>query len=253
MHCFRMLCSKTTLLSATLKYITDYQPVINYGTFPIRRQFRQYSENVHVKDVATNVATAKGLPSPGIFKRFLLRFALYKRKYQLMALGYHLYNDLVERINYSVFFKDFNMPDTFYSWFLITELHVWMLMVRFMAEGAYGKVVRNNIVDAMWTDVMVRVNKLGHIAANVKKKQIIEISEQFNAALIGYDEGIMSDDKILAGALWRRYFCSECNDPEQLEKLLVYVRKQISLLDKIPSEEILTKSKIQWIDLRNTR
>ena len=56
---------------------------------------------------------------------------------------------------------DFNMPDTFYSWFLITELHVWMLMVRFMAEGAYGKVVRNNIVDAMWTDVMVRVNKLG--------------------------------------------------------------------------------------------
>lgn len=53
------------------------------------------------------------------------------------------------------------MPDTFYSWFLITELHVWMLMVRFMAEGSYGKVVRNNIVEAMWTDITVRINKLG--------------------------------------------------------------------------------------------
>lgn len=37
----------------------------------MRRQFRQYSENVHVKAVA----------SPGIFERFQLRFALYKRKY----------------------------------------------------------------------------------------------------------------------------------------------------------------------------
>jgi len=52
------------------------------------------------------------------------------------------------------------MPDTFYSWFLVTELHVWMLMVRTMAEGEEGRYVRNNIVEAMWEDVITRVKKL---------------------------------------------------------------------------------------------
>lgn len=54
----------------------------------------------------------------------------------------------------------------------------------------------------------------------------MELSYQFNAAIIGYDEGIMSDDKLLASALWRRFFVYECNNPEHLEKLLIYVRKQ---------------------------
>jgi hypothetical protein len=52
------------------------------------------------------------------------------------------------------------MPDTFYSWFLVTELHVWILMVRTMAEGEEGRFVRNNIVEAMWEDVSTRVKKL---------------------------------------------------------------------------------------------
>lgn len=56
---------------------------------------------------------------------------------------------------------------------------------------------------------------------------MMDLSGQFNAALIDYDEGILSEDKVLAGALWRIFFCSECNDPEQLETLLTYVRKQV--------------------------
>lgn len=53
------------------------------------------------------------------------------------------------------------MADTFFSWFLITELHIWMLMVRFMAEGKYGKIARNALVEALWDDVEVRSKKLG--------------------------------------------------------------------------------------------
>lgn len=143
------------------------------------------------------------------------------------------------------------MPDTFFSWFLITELHVWMLMARYMAEGESGKAIRNNIVEAMWQDVTIRIDKLGYISARVKRNQISDISQQFNAAVIAYDEGMLSDDKVLAGALWRRYFCSECNNPEHIEKLLIYVRKQMSILDTISLEEVMTKKSIDWIDIRN--
>ncbi|KOB51904.1 Ubiquinol-cytochrome c reductase complex chaperone CBP3-like protein, partial [Operophtera brumata] len=35
---------------------------------------------------------------------------------------------------YDEWFEKLELPDTFASWFIITELHVWMLMVRYMAE-----------------------------------------------------------------------------------------------------------------------
>lgn len=53
------------------------------------------------------------------------------------------------------------MSDTLFSWFLVTELHVWMLMVRYMAEGKSGNFIRNEIVTAMWDDTKARTEQLG--------------------------------------------------------------------------------------------
>lgn len=58
--------------------------------------------------------------------------------------------------------------------------------------------------------------------------QIHELSEQLQAAFIGYDEGMQSDDIVLAGALWRRMYQMEEADPEHLEKLVKYIRKNVS-------------------------
>ena len=40
-------------------------------------------------------------------------------------------------------------------------------------------------------------------------------------------QGILSDDRVLAAALWRNLFNRECEDPRQLELMLEYVRKQV--------------------------
>lgn len=53
------------------------------------------------------------------------------------------------------------MPDTFNSWFLVTELHVWMLMVKAMEIGGDGRLIRNFIVEAMWEDVSTKGKMLG--------------------------------------------------------------------------------------------
>lgn len=78
-----------------------------------------------------------------------------------------LYESVADKINYLIFFKDFGLPNTFNSWFLVTELHVWMLLVRAMAEGAEtgddGRFLRNCVVEAMWGDVNSRGKKLGVI------------------------------------------------------------------------------------------
>lgn len=59
--------------------------------------------------------------------------------------------------------------------------------------------------------------------------QISELSEQFNAALIAYDEGLQSDDVVLAGAFWRRLYQQGEVAPEHLDHLVKYVRRQVKL------------------------
>jgi len=76
---------------------------------------------------------------------------LEKRKLEIRSMK--VYQETMESIQYSEFFDTFHMPNTFNSWFLITELHVWLLMVRAMAEGsdknADGCTIRNAILNAM--------------------------------------------------------------------------------------------------------
>lgn len=57
--------------------------------------------------------------------------------------------------------------------------------------------------------------------------QVTELSEQFQAALIAYDEGLQTNDMILAGALWRRLYQQKDADPEHLDSLIKYIRKQV--------------------------
>lgn len=43
-------------------------------------------------------------------------------------------------------------------------------------------------------------------------------------------QGILSDDCVLAAALWRNLFNCQCDDPQQLELMVEYVRKQVCWL-----------------------
>lgn len=86
---------------------------------------------------------------------------------RLRASSILLYECVADQINYYEFFQEFDLPNTFNSWFLITELHVHILLVRAMAEGSEtgqdGRFLRNCIVEALWADVGTRAKKLGVI------------------------------------------------------------------------------------------
>lgn len=59
------------------------------------------------------------------------------------------------------------------------------------------------------------------------KIQSVELLHQFQAAMIGYDEGLLSDDMVLAGAVWRTLLQQQCSDLENVERLVHYIRKQV--------------------------
>ncbi|XP_011496540.1 PREDICTED: ubiquinol-cytochrome-c reductase complex assembly factor 1 [Ceratosolen solmsi marchali] len=166
----------------------------------------------------------------------------------LTLRGAILYENIVDKLDYNYFYKEFTMEDTFFSWFLITELHVWMLMLRVMQEGENGLNLRNYIVEAMWNDVNIRAKKLGATNSTLIKSNIKLLYEQFNASIIGYDETVGSNDKFLASHIWRRFFKCNMDNPEKLEKLVYYIRKQVDTLSHTTITEILSPpSNINWI------
>lgn len=161
----------------------------------------------------------------------------------MLRAGYLLYEEVADKIEYSKFVTQFSKANTFYSWFLVTEIHVWMLMVRAMGDdGPSGRILRNAIVEAMWKDVELRAKKLGHTNSKKLRAEVCELGHQFEYALIAYDEGLLSDDKQLASAVWNQFFDTKCDDYVQIELMVKYIRENVSKLRNESNHAMIAKS-----------
>ncbi|XP_063815642.1 ubiquinol-cytochrome-c reductase complex assembly factor 1 isoform X1 [Pseudophryne corroboree] len=172
-------------------------------------------------------------------------------KWKIKIAALRMYTCCVERIDYDEFFEKCSLPDTLNSWFLVTQLHVWMCMVRMKQEGRAGKYMCRFIVYSMWEDAEQRGKVMG-IDSGAMKTTMRALTEIFYASIFGYDEGITSDDRVLAAALWRNIFNMHCDDPRQLELIVEYVRKQMQYLDSLNGEDLLLTGEVSWRPLVET-
>ncbi|MPC53338.1 Ubiquinol-cytochrome-c reductase complex assembly factor 1 [Portunus trituberculatus] len=187
---------------------------------------------------------------PGRIKKFIKKIGwLDHSKGKLKRSGFQLYESACGNIMMTDFFQVFDLPDTFYSWFLVVELHVWMLMVRLMAEGEEGRYTRNAMLEAMWLDCETRSKKLGATSVSIRQQQIQTLGSSFQATIFAYDEGLMTNDCVLASALWRRLFSKECSDPERLECCINFIRRQMAVLDGMTRDDLLLETKVNWVPL----
>ncbi|TSZ54733.1 Ubiquinol-cytochrome-c reductase complex assembly factor 1 [Bagarius yarrelli] len=171
--------------------------------------------------------------------------ALHSTQEKIKIAALRMYTCCVERINYDDFFERCSLPDTLNSWFLVAQLHVWMCLVRMRQEGREGKYMCRYIVHSMWEDVEQRSKIMG-IDAFQRKESMRVMTETFYAAIFGFDEGILSDDCVLAAALWRNLFNKQCEDPQQLELMVEYVRKQMQFIDALDGDDLLLTGEIKW-------
>uniref|UniRef100_A0A2K6EFM0 Ubiquinol-cytochrome c reductase complex assembly factor 1 n=1 Tax=Propithecus coquereli TaxID=379532 RepID=A0A2K6EFM0_PROCO len=100
------------------------------------------------------------------------------------------------------------------------------------------------IIEAMGFTGPLKYSKW--VNSYILKKNMIIMTNNFYAAILGYDEGILSDDHGLAAALWRTFFNQKCEDPRQLELLVEYVRKQMQYLDSMNGEDLLLTGEVSW-------
>uniref|UniRef100_A0A8C2SBS6 Ubiquinol-cytochrome c reductase complex assembly factor 1 n=1 Tax=Capra hircus TaxID=9925 RepID=A0A8C2SBS6_CAPHI len=200
----------------------------------------------------SKLSSAKDSPQPveekvGAFTKIIEAMGftgpLKYSKWKIKIAALRMYTSCVEKTDFEEFFLRCQMPDTFNSWFLITLLHVWMCLVRMKQEGRSGKYMCRIIVHFMWEDVEQRGRIMG-VNSYILKKNMMLMTNNFYAAILGYDEGILSDDRGLAAALWRTFFNQKCEDPRQLELLVEYVRKQIQYLDSMNGEDLLLTGEV---------
>jgi hypothetical protein len=179
----------------------------------------------------------------------------YRYRQALMGqAGFHLYLCIQKQLDYKKWFQICNSRDVYLSFCLITYLHVWMVCVRLANEGMSGKFVRNRLIEAMYEDIGARMRKLGNINVKVRASTADELNAIFNASFLGYDEGYLSSDDVLAACLWRHLL--EMRDIEDFAIfgiLCEYVRKNISHFDSLKEVDLLKNGIITIIPLEREK
>ena len=78
-------------------------------------------------------------------------------KSELGLAGSYLMNRCANGVDVLGFFKEFDLPDTFFSWYMVSELHLWMISVRLMSEDCNDcQEVRNWMLKQFWNDCDAR-------------------------------------------------------------------------------------------------
>lgn len=170
----------------------------------------------------------------------------------LTVASYRLYLCIQLQVDYDKFFKLLNSPDTMYSFCLVTFLHIWLLSVPLMQLGQTGLFVRKALYKNMWKDIEIRDRKLKRPMKKKDKRHTYQyLNDIFRGHLIGFDEGLLSDDDVLAGAVWRHLLeMNEIKDYAVLGQMCDYIRKNIQHLDNNVNEfDYLKAGIVSFVDI----
>ncbi|XP_062852803.1 ubiquinol-cytochrome-c reductase complex assembly factor 1 [Trichomycterus rosablanca] len=244
-------CSRTFLTKAIVEDAFLAKPLVSCGCAgaELRTQTQYRAFHTTPKSWSVKQTPQATEEEVGSFTRLIEAMGftgpLKYNKWKIKIAALRMYTCCVERVNYDEFFDKCSLPDTLNSWFLVAQLHVWMCLVRMRKEGREGKFICRYVVHSMWEDVEQRSKIMG-IDIVQRKQGMKAMTETFYAAIFGYDEGILSDDCVLAAALWRNLFNRQCQDPRQLELMVEYVRKQMQYIDALDGDDLLLTGEVKW-------
>lgn len=227
------LCRTQTHLNTTVRNLST---TVNYNA--LVKQGAVLPDEKDNGGLVNRALGIVGIAGPMKYNRFKMRTSAQK-----------MYESCVDEIDSQKFFDVCNLPDTLFSWFIVTQLHVWLSMVRLRREGREGKYMVHYLVYCMWHDVEARGKAMGISTIKVKEG-LKEMIGQFYAALFAYDEAVLSNDtNALHDALQNIFFNRECNDPRQLAVMADYVTQQVQYLETLDSESLIERGRIQWLPL----
>ncbi|GFN92470.1 ubiquinol-cytochrome-c reductase complex assembly factor 1 [Plakobranchus ocellatus] len=174
--------------------------------------------------------------------------------YKLKLSAYHLYICCTDFIDFPSFVKEAGIQDTFASWFQLLLLHLWLLNVKLSQIGLEGVLLKDHVYKAMWQNVEVRLDTFKDLLGSEKRKYMQTFYNSMILSTMYYDEGLIGSDKQLANALWiSLYGMSKDVDPEKLELMVAYVRKQVYFHDQLDAETIMFPGYFPFLPLHGEK
>ncbi|ORY81533.1 ubiquinol-cytochrome c chaperone/UPF0174 [Protomyces lactucae-debilis] len=140
-------------------------------------------------------------------------------------------------------YEDAALPPTFQTWFQITQLHIWMMMVRFRSlDKSLGRHYQQQITNHFFNDAEARLRVVYQIRdGRIIQTYMKDLLLQWRGSIVAYDEALCSTDAVLAAALWRNMYGAKPDFPlASLASMSAHVREQLVKLDKAPDEQVLT-------------
>jgi hypothetical protein len=148
--------------------------------------------------------------------------------------------------------ESLDLPDTFNTWFQLTVLHIWMIIVRcrsLAVEDPRGvTLLETQLASLFWEEVEQEIMLIGETSNPliVGKNRNLML-KYYMGALVAYDESILDGDAILADAIWRNIFGQDrsITSLENIDKLVEYVRRETHNLET-NTQPLLEEGFVAW-------
>ncbi|KAI9144212.1 ubiquinol-cytochrome C chaperone-domain-containing protein [Paraphysoderma sedebokerense] len=166
----------------------------------------------------------------------------YRKEPKLIRHTLYLYQGCKDQTEKNVewVLKNGELPDTFQTWFSLSLVHIWLLMVRLRAEGPVGKEYIQGVVDHFFRDMEDRLWAMGIKQQSIISRSLKEFLSMFYGGVLAFDEGLGSENDIVLGAaVWRNLFAMN-SDMEEVSVVVEYMRRELQHLDQISAEDLLS-------------
>ncbi|KAJ1980612.1 Ubiquinol cytochrome-c reductase assembly protein Cbp3 [Dimargaris verticillata] len=183
----------------------------------------------------TELMATRYVAFSGRFAQLLGRlFGRYQGQYTAIPISANIYTQCKD-LDFRDFYIDtLKLPDTYQTWFNVTQLHAWMLMVRIRNEDN-AKNISQEFVNHMFYDAEMRMRRMGVNTDRLVNNTLKDLVASFHGSTLAYDEGMCRGDAYLGAAIWRNLFRTSPVRGQELAYLVHYTRRQLARLDKVSS------------------
>ncbi len=151
----------------------------------------------------------------------------------------HLYAEIVKQARLTIFYTDFNVPDSVAGRFDLIALHAYIVMRRLKILGEEGTETSQHLFDVMFTDMDRNMREMGVGDLGVGKK-VKSLAKSFYGRIKAYDEGVEQGDDVLIAALRRNLYGDTEPGTSRLTAMKDYVKKEIERSGNWKLDEIIT-------------
>lgn len=165
-----------------------------------------------------------------------------------------LYYNCANNYDYDKLCDAFGLPDYMSSWYKLTLMHCWMILMRMHSSldaQAYLRLQRS-MLSTLWFDIDARLKIVGEelkqsLSSQTDLKHMHGLHLQ---TFLEYDEGFLSNDPMFAAAIWRCLYVGRRCDPIHVLRVIAYIRSTIAWLDTLDMNDIMVDGIKEWKQLK---